>query len=70
MDFSVGTLWSGLMISCLGMGLFLYGKRAQRLLPLLAGLAMGICPFFFTSVLAMWGVTAAVLGALYFLREQ
>ena len=64
---SASNLLSGVLISCLGGGLFMYGKNAQRMVPLLAGLAMCVYPFFF-SVMVMWAVTAALLVALYMLR--
>jgi hypothetical protein len=71
MDFShPWSLFSAVMISCLGMGFFLYGKRAARLWPLLAGLAMGIFPFFIVSVWLMWAITAGIVIAVYLLREQ
>jgi hypothetical protein len=71
MDF--GNLWnlfSGLFISCIGMGLFMYGKRAARLWPLLMGIAFCAYPFFVSSVLLMWLIAAAGIALLFILRDK
>ena len=68
MDLSTSSLLSGIVISCLGAGVFLYGKNVQRMPPLVIGLAMCLYPYFL-SVLIMWIVTVILLGALYKLRE-
>lgn len=70
MDFSFAAIWSNLMIGLLGFSFFLYGKKAARPYPLIAGLAMSIYPFFISSPLWLWTITAAILAALYALREQ
>ena len=67
---SFGYLFSGFFISMIGVGLFMYGKRAPRFWPMMAGVAMSIYPFFITSVWLLWGVTAGIVALLYFLREQ
>lgn len=68
MDLSTASLLSGILISCLGAGFFLYGKNVQRMAPLVIGLAMCVYPYFL-SVLLMWTVTIVLLGVLYKLRE-
>jgi hypothetical protein len=70
MDFSLSNLWSSLMISCLGMAFFMYGKKAQRPFPLIAGIAMSVYPFFIASLLLLWLTTGGLLAALYFTRQQ
>jgi hypothetical protein len=71
MDFgNPWSLFSGLLISCVGMGYFLYGKKAQKLWPLLAGLALGIYPYFISSVWLMWALALGIMGGVYMLREQ
>ena len=70
MDLSIGNLWSALMISVLGAALFLYGKKAQRLYPLLAGIAMCIYPYLISDWMLLWGITVGILLLLYYFREQ
>jgi hypothetical protein len=67
---STSSLFSSLLISCLGMGFFLYGKKATKLWPLLAGLVLGIYPFFVTSVLLMWLIAAAIVIGVYLMRDH
>ena len=50
MDLSFSGLGTTLLISIFGMALFLYGKNAQRPLPLIAGLAMGILEAFIAGL--------------------
>ena len=68
-NMSFGYLLSGFIISMIGMGMFMYGKRVPLLWPMVGGLAMSIYPFFITSVWLLWVVTAGVVGFLYFMRE-
>ena len=70
MNFDTGNLISSLIISCAGWGFFMYGKKAGRLWPLVAGLVMMGFPYFVGSVLLMWGIAAAIAVAVYLLREQ
>ena len=37
-------LW-GLVFSSIGLGFFVYGKKQQRLVPFVCGLALLICPY-------------------------
>ena len=52
------------------MGYFLYGKKAAKLWPLLAGIALGIYPFFVSSVWLMWLIAAGIIVAVYVMREK
>ncbi len=71
MDFpGPGLLFSGLMISMVGLGVFMYGKRAAKPGSLLAGLALMVYPIFVTSVLWMWVIAAGCVGGAYLLNQQ
>lgn len=63
------SLMSGLFIGCLGMALFIYGKKQTNFKCLLAGVALSVFPYFVSSVLLMWVITAACLGGLYVTRD-
>ena len=70
MDLSASNLMSSLIISTVGFGFFMYGKKAQRLMPLLAGIVLSAFPFFVSNILLMWGIFMAVIGGVYFLRDK
>jgi hypothetical protein len=70
MDFSFSSLFSGLLVSSIGGGLFLYGKASQKMLILGAGLVLSILPFFISNPLLLWGLTAATFIPLYSLRHS
>ena len=52
------------------MGFFMYGKKAGRLYPLVAGILLCVYPYFISSVLLMWGIAVAIVVGVYLLREQ
>ncbi len=64
-----GLLISGLIISTIGMGLFVYGKRSEDLKCLGLGLVMMVFPVFVHSLLLMWLAAAGCLGAAYALPK-
>ena len=70
MDLSFNNLFSQLVIGLAGMSFFMYGKKAQRFWPLMAGVAMSVYPFFVANVMALWVITLGVLVALFCLRDR
>lgn len=71
MDLSDPTaVMSGLLISGIGTAMFFYGKKQQRLMPVLAGVGLGILPMVLTSMLLLWGITAACLGGVYWMEKN
>jgi len=65
MDFSVGTLFASLVVSSVGFGFFLYGKKQGRMPQLIVGLAMTAYPYFVSGPLAMWGIAGALVLVLF-----
>lgn len=48
-----------ILFGSVGMGLFVYGKKQQRFIPLLAGMALMVCPYFIPNAIAL-----AVVGVI------
>ena len=70
MDMSMGTLFSSLVVSSIGFGLYLYGKKQARFPHLIVGLAMMGFPYFVPGPLAMWGVAVGLtLGLVVAVRS-
>ena len=65
MDFSAGALFSSLVVSSVGFGFFIYGKKNARGPQLLAGVAMMIYPYFVSGPAAMLGIACGLLLALH-----
>jgi len=55
---------TSMLISTIGFGFFIYGKKAERLPQLLAGLALMVYPYFIDGAAWMLGIGAAVISAL------
>ncbi len=66
MDFSAGPLFTSLVISTLGFGLFRYGRKAERLPQLITGVILMAFPYFVPGVVTMIGIAACLLGGLVF----
>ena len=64
LDLSPGSLLASLLVSTIGMGLFLYGKKQTRGPQLLVGLFLMAYPYFVPNPVAMLGIGAGALGLL------
>ena len=65
MDLSAGTLVTSMMVSTVGFGLFLFGKKQLRFAHLAAGVAMMIYPYFIGDVALSLGLAGALLGGVW-----
>lgn len=65
MDLSAGSLFASLVVSSVGFGFFIYGKKQLRTPQLAVGLAMLIYPYFIPDPLVMCAVGAALLGGMF-----
>ena len=65
MDFTPGSLFASLIISAVGTGFFIYGKKQERWPQLVTGCALMGYPYVVTSVPWMIGIAVVLVGALY-----
>ncbi len=71
MDFgNPWSLLSGIIISMVGMVLFMRGKKDVNMPCLGAGIALCVYPYFVSSLILMWVLFAACMGAWYFLARS
>jgi len=63
-DLSPAVIFTGLVITCIGAGLLVYGKKQRRWPQLAAGFLLVFFPFFMTEALPMIGVAAGVIVLL------
>ena len=61
MDFSAGALMASMVVSTIGMGVFIYGKKQTRFPQLAGGLALMLAPSFAGGATGILAV-GAVLG--------
>jgi hypothetical protein len=66
MDIGTMLLWS-VFFGSIGLGYFIYGKRQQKLIPLMTGIALNVFPFFMSNVYAMVIVGAILVLMPWFL---
>lgn len=65
MDLSASALLGSLVVSCLGFGLFRYGKQQARMPQLTVGLTMMVYPYFVSGALPTWGIGGGLLLGLF-----
>lgn len=61
-NMSLSALMIGMIAGAIGVGYFVYGKRQQRLATMMAGLMLGIYPFFTDSPLLLLLIGAALMA--------
>lgn len=62
-------LMLSLLFGMVGMGMFMYGKKAGRMVPLLAGVALMLLPYFISSVAILLLVCCGLTALPWFLRH-
>jgi hypothetical protein len=67
MDNSASLLW-GLVFGAIGMGYFVYGKRQQHVIALLAGIMLMVFPYFVTGWFLIVLVGIVLMALPYFVR--
>ena len=64
MEFSLAQLLASILLGCVGMGLFVYGKKQVRFPQLTGGLALMIFPLFVGGAGWMLAIGAAIVLAI------
>jgi predicted cobalt transporter CbtA len=62
MDLSAGSLFASVLVSAIGIGLFIYGKKQIRPPQLLVGIALMVFPYFVGDPAWMLGTCRAWLS--------
>ena len=70
MDLNENHLWVSLVFGAIGAGMFLYGKKAGRMVPLGAGLGLMVVPYFIPNVILMAVVSCAMTALPWVVRES
>lgn len=65
MELNATSIIVSVLISSLGLGIFVYGKRQSRGPQLLAGFLLMVSPYFLPGVGWMVGIGAAILFVLW-----
>lgn len=62
------TLFIGILAGAIGVGYFAYGKRQRMYVPMLAGVALMVYPYFLSSVWALVAVGVLLAALPFFLK--
>ncbi len=58
----------GLIVSSIGLGFFVYGKKQRAIVPLICGFCLMILPYFVADILWMMVIGGALAFLPYFFR--
>jgi hypothetical protein len=67
MDSTSLLIW-GMLFGSIGFGLFIYGKKQKKVVPLLTGIALFVFPYFVPSVTVLIIVGVILVALPYFVR--
>ncbi len=70
MRLDVNVLFASLVWGSIGLGYFIYGKRQQSWIPLVAGLLMMAVSYFASTALVMSAIELGLMGAVYVLLKR
>jgi hypothetical protein len=65
-----GYLLASLVFGMIGMGMFMYGKKAARVVPLAAGAGLMVLPYFITHLIVMIVVCGALTALPWLFRHS
>lgn len=65
---NTATLLWGLLFGSIGLGFFIYGRRQKAIVPLLAGVALMIFPYFINNTIALVTLGVVLIAIPYFVR--
>jgi hypothetical protein len=62
----VNSLVVGMIAGAFGVGYFMYGKKQQKLVPMLAGVGLCVYPYFTENLILLISIGAALLAVPFF----
>jgi hypothetical protein len=66
---SASSFFWGFIFGTIGMGFFIYGKKQQKLTPLLVGIGLMVFPYFITDPLSIVLIGGVLMAVPYFYRD-
>jgi hypothetical protein len=66
--FDTASLLWGVLFSSIGLGYFIYGRKQQKLVPLLCGIGLMGFTFFVSNVWALAAIGIVLMALPYFVR--
>jgi len=70
MDIDGNLLMASLLFGTVGMGMLMFGKKSGRMVPIAAGLALVVVPYFLSNLIALLLVGGALSAAPWIVRES
>jgi hypothetical protein len=68
MDLDINTIFVGMLVGCIGMGFFMYGKKQQMAVPMLCGVLLMVYPYFVPGLWLNLLIGIVLCAIPYFIR--
>ena len=65
---STAAIFWGFLFGSIGLGFFIYGRKQQRVVPLVCGLILMVFPYFVSNTILLIIIGAVLMVAPYFFR--
>ena len=69
MEMDTNILVASFFFGLVGLGMFMYGKKAGRMIPLGAGLGLMVVPYFLSNLAVLIVVGCVLMGVPWVVRE-
>ena len=66
---STALIFWGFLFGAIGLGFFIYGRKQQKVVPLVCGLLLMVFPYFVSNTILLVVIGALLMAAPYFLRS-
>jgi hypothetical protein len=66
-DSEASIVWS-VLFGAVGVGYFIYGRKQNRVVPLLSGIGLMVVPYFIDGATMMVAICVALMALPYFVR--
>ena len=66
---STAAIFWGLLFGSIGLGFFIYGRKQQRVAPLVCGLILMAFPYFVSNTILLVVIGAVLIAAPYFIKS-
>jgi len=60
-------MWE-VLFGSVGLGFFVYGKKQQRVMPLISGISLMVFPYFVSNPYTVFGIGLTLMALPYFFR--
>jgi hypothetical protein len=66
---STAAIFWGFLFGSIGLGFFIYGRKQQRVVPLVCGLMLMVFPYFVSNTILLVVIGVVLIATPYFIKS-